>query len=77
MRGPVAFLGWGWESGAASQWVPEFGFEVGEPQGDCSETSPGVFARPWSYGDAKLNCSSWQAVVPAAPPGATTAAGAP
>ena len=77
VRGPVAYIGWGWESGAANQYVEEFGYQVGEPQGGCSELSPGVFSRPWSYGDAVLNCSSWEAVVPAAPPAAAAAAGAP
>jgi len=64
VRGPVAYLGWGWESGN-DNWVPEFLFNVGEPQGLCSEVAEGVFSRPWTYGDAWLNCSSWQAVVPA------------
>ena len=64
VRGPSAFLGFGWSSGQET-WRPEFLWEVGEPQSLCAETSPGVFSRAWTYGDATLNCSDWTATVPA------------
>jgi len=62
-RGPVAFLGSGWESGVA-QWNPVFTYAVGEPKGACVEASPGVFSRPWTAGEVSLNCDSWVATIP-------------
>ena len=64
-RGPVAFLGSGWESGNDA-WHDAFLYQVGEPLGLCAEQPPGVFSRPWTYGLAMLNCTSFTASVPAA-----------
>lgn len=63
-RGPVAFLGSGWESGNDS-FNSAFLFDVGEPQGPCAEAPAGVFSRPWSFGTASLDCNSFAASVPA------------
>ena len=62
-RPPIAFLGFGWESDMRD-WRPEFLWQVGEPQGPCTEAPSGVFTRPWSYGDAVVNCNTWTATVP-------------
>ena len=64
-RGPVAYLGSGWESGGESSWNDAFLFDVGEPQGLCKEQPEGVFSRPWTYGTALLDCTSFLAIVPA------------
>lgn len=64
-RPPIAFIGFGWESDMRD-WRPEFLWQVGEPQGPCAEGPTGVFTRPWTYGNAVLNCNTWTAVVPTA-----------
>ena len=63
-RPPVAYFGFGWPSDT-SDWRPEFLWQVGEPQGLCTEAAPGVFTRPWTHGVASLDCNTWEAVVPA------------
>ena len=35
--------------------------DVGEPTGNCTETSPGVFERNWTYGLASMNCNTYKA----------------
>lgn len=62
-RGPVAFIGQGWESGDAA-WAPVFDVDVGEPVGACAEVEEGVFSRAWTYGNATLDCTAWAAVIP-------------
>jgi hypothetical protein len=64
-RGPLAWLGWGWESGSDAQWDPAFDYDVGEPAGACVEEAPGVFSRAWTYGRARLDCGAWTAEIPA------------
>lgn len=64
VRGPVAFLGYAWESGN-DQWHPSFLYDVGEPLGLCQETSQGIFTRAWTHGDARLDCNTFSASVPA------------
>ena len=63
-RGPVAYVGAGWASGQET-WRPEFLWDVGVPQGLCAEVSPGVFSRPWTYGDAVIDCNTFVGSVPA------------
>jgi hypothetical protein len=63
VRGPVAFLGSGWESGNGN-FDEAFLYDVGEPLADCTETAEGVFVREWTYGAVQLNCNTFQAVVP-------------
>ena len=63
VRGPTAYLGYGWESDQR-QWNKLFLMQVGEPKGECGSTSEGVFVREWTYGNVTLDCGTWQAVVP-------------
>ncbi len=63
-RPPIAFFGFGWESDQRN-WRSEFLWDVGTPQGLCTETEENVFSRAWTHGAAVLNCSSYEAVVPA------------
>ena len=67
VRGPIAFLGFGWESGQ-KQWDSAFANEVGTPTGLCAEKQPGVFERQWSYGSVSLDCNNWTAKVPTKDP---------
>jgi hypothetical protein len=62
-RGPIAFLGFGWESDQRN-WDSIFLTQVGEPTGACTEGPTGVFTRPWSAGNAVLDCNKWTATVP-------------
>ena len=66
-RGPISYVGWGWESDQR-QWIPEFLWNVGEPTGDCSEVSPLVFSRAWTYGNATLDCNTFTSAIPVGPP---------
>jgi len=63
VRGPIAYIGFGWSSGQ-ERWRQEFLWDVGTPQGLCAEVSPGVFSRKWTYGNAVLDCLSWNGLVP-------------
>ncbi len=64
IRGPVAnYIGFGWESDQRN-WDPLFLTPVGEPTALCSEGPTGVFTRPWTNGNATLDCNSWTAAVP-------------
>ena len=63
-RPPIAFFGYGWESDQRN-WRPEFLWDVGTPTGACVESPPNVFTRAWSHGNAVLNCSSFEAIIPA------------
>jgi hypothetical protein len=60
----IAFLGYGWESDQRN-WRSEFLYAVGEPLGPCVQTGT-VFTREWTHGTARLDCASFDAVVPAA-----------
>lgn len=64
VRGPVAYLGFAWESGN-DQWHPSFLYNVGEPKSLCKEQTDGVFTRSWTYGVAQLDCNTFVAIVPA------------
>ena len=66
-RGPYDYLGYGWYGGGSVS-IPEFdplwdAYDVGEPTGACTETSPGVFSRTWSKGSATLDCGTWTATL--------------
>ena len=63
VRPPVAFLGWGWESGD-EKWDDVFLLQVGVPQGLCQESPTGVFARTYTEGVARLDCNTWTADLP-------------
>lgn len=66
-RPPVAYLGWGWESGD-DKWNDIFLLQVGEPipgvEGLCQEKEQGVFTREYTLGTATLNCNTWTADMP-------------
>ncbi len=62
-RGPVAFLGSGWESGNGN-FDEAFLYQVGEPVAECAETASGVFLREWTYGVVRFDCNNFQADVP-------------
>jgi hypothetical protein len=64
-RPPHAFWGYGWNGSPNSNWLPQFQWEVGQPEGQCAELSTGVFARAWSYGQASLDCNAFVGTVPA------------
>ena len=44
-------------------WDPLFDLDVGQPLGLCREESPGVFARAWSRGTARLDCNTFAATL--------------
>ncbi len=62
-RPPVAYLGYGWESGM-QDWNPIFTLQVGEPTATCAQVAPGVFSRAWTYGNVTLDCNKWTATIP-------------
>jgi hypothetical protein len=61
-RGPVAYLGWGWNGGPLPPWDPLFDLDVGVPLGLC-QVAGSSFSRQWSKGSATLDCASWQATL--------------
>ncbi len=60
-RGPLAFIGYGWNGGPLPAWESIWDTDVGTPVGLCKEAAPGVFVRTWSAGSAGINCNSWVA----------------
>ena len=40
-----------------------FRLDVGEPEGLCTESAPGVFQRKWSKGVAALDCNAYEATL--------------
>jgi hypothetical protein len=62
IRGPYAWLGYGWQGLSADYFMPDLVWEldVGEPEGRCAEASPGIFQRSYSKVVVSMNCSSWQ-----------------
>ena len=62
-RPPVAFLGWGWESGD-EKWDDIFLLQVGTPLGLCEEGPANVFTRKYTQGVAELDCNTWKASLP-------------
>lgn len=63
VRPPTAYIGFGWESDQRN-WDPLFLTDVGTPLGLCAEGPTGVFTRPWTRGNATLDCNTWKGVVP-------------
>jgi len=62
-RGPIAYVGWGWNGGPVPEWDTLFDLDVGEPTGLCTMPTPGVFSRQWSKGVATLDCNSFTATL--------------
>ena len=63
MRGPIGYIGYGWESGD-EMWNNSFLMQPGSPVGNCVEVTPGVFSREWSEGTAVLDCNTFEAKLP-------------
>jgi hypothetical protein len=62
-RGPVAYVGWGWNGQALPDWEPLFDLDVGVPLGLCVNASSSVFSRAWSKGTASIDCDSFTATL--------------
>ena len=64
-RPPIAYIGWGWESGLTyDKWSDLFLLQPGTPAALCEEKPRGVFSRRWSAGTARLDCARWEAELP-------------
>ena len=64
-RPPIAYIGWGWESGLTyDKWSEIFLLQPGTPTALCEEKPRGVFSRRWSAGIARLDCARWEAELP-------------
>jgi hypothetical protein len=64
-RGPNSYLGYGWLNfNRYPKWDPIFLLDVGVPQGNCVETSYGVWSRAWTHGDVTLDCNTFKASIP-------------
>ncbi len=62
-RGPVAYVGYGWNGGPFPPWDSLFDLDVGFPLSLCASPAPGVFSRSWSMGTAAINCASFTATL--------------
>ena len=66
IRGPSAFIGYGWE-GCTDQYAVPFprphalDVDYGAPTEFCREASPGVFTREWTKATVALDCNSFVA----------------
>ena len=69
IRGPSAFIGYGWEGCTDQYAVPfprphaldvDYGAPV-DPRGVCTETSPGsgVFVREFTKASVTMDCGAW------------------
>eukprot|EP00054_Salpingoeca_dolichothecata_P010503 m.58577 g.58577 ORF g.58577 m.58577 type:complete len:407 (-) comp19026_c0_seq2:20-1240(-) len=65
VRGPYAWLGFGWQgcSWSVDQYTqrPEMRVDYGEPVGVCEETAPnsGIFKREWTKATVEMDCNKW------------------
>lgn len=66
VRPAYAWLGYG-AGYYTPRWNDAFLWDVGAPTSDCTQTSPGVFERAWTYGVARMDCNSFSALVPCNP----------
>ena len=62
-RGPVSYLGWGWNGGPLPPWDPIFDLDVGTPVGLCQAQGNNVFTRSWTKGSAAIDCNAWTATL--------------
>jgi hypothetical protein len=62
-RGPVAYLGSGWNGGPLLSWDARFDIDVGEPLALCQQAPAGVFSRAWSKGRAQIDCNDFTATI--------------
>ena len=67
----VARPAYAWIGYGAGQYQPTWNdalsWDVGAPTGQCTQTSPGVFQRDWSYGTAAMDCNTYTGKVPCNP----------
>ena len=66
LRGPYAYLGFGWSGcGTHPLYPPELKLDYGVPMGLCSETAPqsGVFTRLWSKATVTMDCQAYKGTV--------------
>ena len=63
-RGPIAYVGYGWNGGPLPTYDPLFDSDVGEPVALCVQPQHGVFTRQWTSGNVTLNCNTWTAELP-------------
>lgn len=60
VRGPTAWIGYGWEWCAETYEMPPALFlDYGDPLGTCSETSHGVFVRYFAHGIATFDTNTY------------------
>ncbi len=62
IRGPFAWLGWGWRGCSVDYYFPpEFHSDYGTPAALCSETAPssGVFVRQFDKSTVQMDCNTW------------------
>jgi hypothetical protein len=64
-RGPYAYFGYGW-TGCIDSSHPftrpsSLDIDYGEPQGYCSETSPGIWTREYSKYSVQIDCTTFNA----------------
>ena len=62
LRGPYAWLGFGWSGcNVVTAFPPELLSDIGEPTELCSETAPGsgVFTREWSKASVSMDCNAY------------------
>lgn len=66
LRGPYAFLGFGW-SGCGNEvaFPAELRVDYGVPAGLCAETGPGsgVFRREWTQATVEMDCNTYTGTV--------------
>ena len=68
VRGPFAWIGWGWvgcgQEGLYAR-PPVLDVDFGVPVGGCHETGAGsqVFSRQWSNANVSLDCASWTGTI--------------
>ena len=66
LRGPYAYLGYGWSGCNVKFAFPDaFKIDYGTPNGLCAETAAGsgVFTREWSKATVSMNCNSYVGTV--------------
>ena len=66
LRGPYAYLGFGWSGcNVITAFPDELKADIGEPLGLCSETAAGsgVFTREWSKASVQMDCNSYVGTV--------------
>jgi len=64
VRGPYAYLGWGWLHCLQPPPLPALVHgDYGVPAGNLTEGPPGVFTRAWSKADVAFDCNAYVATI--------------